>query len=81
MKVEKGIRINTKLRALGNSRAIPLTRDVMQAAGFDPDQPVTIEVSDGELHVTKADSVYARGMEIGKRLESRYAQTFKRLAK
>ena len=67
----------------GNSTALPLNKDTLRTVGLSQgdDVTVTVDRATGTLTVRKADTDYARAMEIGRRAMVRYRRTFELLAK
>ena len=73
---------NTRLQRVGNSVAVTLPREVLQAAGLQHRDEVSVDVSeDGRVTVTKADTGYTRAMEAGRRFGQRYSTAMAILAK
>ena len=73
----------TKLVRHGDATALPLSREVLRAAGMEggDEVVVTTDRANGTLTVRKADTAYARAMAAGERFMDRYRRTFERLAK
>lgn len=70
-----------KLVRHGNSTGLTLGKDVLQAAGLERGDTVTILVEDGSLRIVKSDGDYARSMEVGRAFAQRYRRTMRDLAK
>ena len=75
--------VTVKLKRHGDSALLPLDPETLRAVGMSQgvDVIVTVDRANGTLTVRKADTTYARAMEIGRRAMVRYRRTFERLAK
>jgi antitoxin component of MazEF toxin-antitoxin module len=71
----------TKLTRLGNSTAVTLSRDVLDAAHLDRGDAVTVTVrSDKTIEIAKADTQYEHEMRMGRAFIARYRRTIDALA-
>jgi antitoxin component of MazEF toxin-antitoxin module len=74
--------INTRLQRMGNSVAVTLPREVLQASGLQYRDEVNVDVlEDGRVTVTKADTAYSRAMDAGRRSARRYSTALAILAR
>ena len=71
----------TRLHKMGNSTAVTLPRDVLEKAGLERGDQVTLQVRDGRIEIVKADDNYARAMRVGREFAARYRRTMATLAK
>jgi putative addiction module antidote len=72
---------NTRLTKMGNSVAMTLPRDVLQASGFRRGDQVQVEAEEGRVTVTKADTSFGRTMDAGRAFMRRYSTALAILAK
>jgi putative addiction module antidote len=74
--------VNTRLQKMGNSVAVTLPREVLQATGLKYRDEVSVDVTeDGRVTVAKADTAYSRAMEAGRRAAQRYSTALAILAR
>jgi putative addiction module antidote len=73
--------VSVKLTRQGNSTGLRLPRDVLQSAGLDRGDEVTLEISDGRIVIAKADAPYAEAMKAYAECRARYGRALDELAK
>lgn len=71
----------TRLTKVGNSTGVTLPRDVLDKAGLDRGDAVSVSVRDGRIEIAKADGTYEQAMEAGRSFAARYRRTMAALAK
>ena len=73
--------VRARLLRQGNSTAVTLTREVLDAAGMARGTEVSVEASEGRIVITPADSTHTRAMAAFERSVARYGRTYAALAK
>lgn len=73
--------VSVKLTKQGNSTGLRLPKDVLQAAGLDRGDEVTLEVSAGRVVIAKADAPYSEAMKAYADCRARYGRALDELAK
>jgi antitoxin component of MazEF toxin-antitoxin module len=71
----------TKLRQIGNSDGLTFRAEQLREAGFMRGDEIVVEVRQGRIVLSKADSTYAKGMEALDACLARYDATLRRLAR
>ena len=73
--------ISVKLTRQGNSTGVRLPKDVLDAAGLQRGDEVTLDVTNGRVTLTKADAPYNAAMSAYEECRARYSRTLADLAK
>ncbi|WP_375547895.1 AbrB/MazE/SpoVT family DNA-binding domain-containing protein [Oceanicaulis alexandrii] len=73
--------VSVKLTKQGNSTGVRLPKDVLEAAGFQRGDEVTLDVANGRVTLTKAGAPYNAAMSAYEECRTRYAKTLHDLSK
>ena len=73
--------VSVKLTKQGNSTGVRLPKEVLEQAGLQRGDEVTLEVTDGRVTLTKAAAPYNAAMDAYAECRARYAKTLEELAK
>ena len=72
--------VSVKLTKQGNSTGVRLPKTVLEAAGLERGDEVTLEVADGRVVLAKADAPYSEAMAAYEECRGRYARALKALS-
>lgn len=73
--------VSVKLTKQGNSTGVRLPKDVLEQAGLERGDEVTLEVTEGRVTLTKADAPYNAAMDAYAECRARYPKTLEDLSK
>lgn len=79
----KRLTSTTRLTRQGNSTAVTLSREVLNAAGLERGDEVLViaDPGSGAITIRRADDAYARAIAAGRAFAQRYRRTMAALAR
>ncbi|WBQ12185.1 hypothetical protein L2D00_10060 [Hyphomonadaceae bacterium BL14] len=78
---EPSVTETRKLRKTGNSYGVTLSRRALDAAGFSPDEPVSISVTAGCVTIRAVGGDYDATVEAGREALAQYRFALERLGR
>ena len=73
--------ITVKLTKQGNSTGVRLPKEVLEMAGLNRGDEVTLEVTGGRVTLVKSEAPYSAAMSAYEECRTRYSKTLEDLAK